>query len=296
MTVGGQEERFRQIIQLSWVSIGGNVLLTIFKFAAGILGRSQAMVADAVESLSDVVSQTVVLVSLRISQKPVDWDHPYGHGRAESIATGLIAVMIASAGIIILTRTISSISAGVPDTPGGIALFAVIVVIVVKEGLYQVVSRSARQHRSTLLMAGAMDHRKDAITSIATLVGIAGARAGYPIMDPLAAGLVSLIILKLAYDVAGTAGRELMDRVPEDDIMERITTVAEETQGVEHTQARARRLGSNLFVEIKIDVDPDLTVKDGHEISKLVKLRITEQIEEVADVMVHINPHLHGIE
>ncbi len=293
MTVVGQQERFREGIRLSWLSIIGNVLLTFFKFAAGILGHSQAMVADAVESLSDVISQTVVLVSLRISRKPVDWDHPYGHGRAESIATGLMAVMIAAAGVLILTRTIVSIASGETRTPGLIALVAVIVVIFVKEGLYRVVSRVARRHGSMLLMAGALDHRKDAITSLATLIGIAGARAGYPVLDPLAAGLTSLIILKLAYDVAGAAGRELMDRVPEDGTMGRITSISEGTQGVEHAQARARRLGPNLFVDIKIDVDPELTVKDGHKIAKQCKIRITEQVEGVADVMVHINPHIH---
>ncbi len=293
MTDSAQQERFREGIRLSWVSIVGNVLLTLFKLAAGILGHSQAMVADAVESLSDVVSQTAVLVSLRISRKPVDWDHPYGHGRAESIATGLMAVMIAAAGVLILMRTIVSIASGDTEVPGLIALVAVIVVIFVKEGLYRLVSRTARRHRSMLLMAGALAHRKDAITSLATLVGIAGARAGYPILDPLAAGLTSLIILKLAYDIAGAAGRELMDRVPEDETMGQITSISEGTPGVEHAQARARRLGPNLFVDIKIDVDPDLTVRDGHQIAKECKIRVTEKVEGVADVMVHINPHIH---
>lgn len=251
------------------------------------------MQADAVESLGDVVSQTAVLISLRISRKPVDWDHPYGHGRAESIATGFIAIMIAAAGLLILGRTIISFVSGDVETPGTIALVAAIVVIVVKESLYQVAARVARRHDSSLLMAGAKDHRKDAITSVATLVGIAGARLGFPLMDPLAAGLVALVILRLAYDVAGTAGRELMDRLPEDGTMSQITEIAEASTGVEHAEARARRLGPNLFVDVKIDVDPSLTVLEGHDIAKLVKGRIVDKVRGVADVMIHINPHIH---
>jgi cation diffusion facilitator family transporter len=266
----------------------------LFKFFAGIVGRSQAMVADAVESLGDVGAHTVVLVSLRISRKPVDWDHPYGHGRAESIATGVVAIMIAAAGLLILGRTIFSVARpGTVETPGLIALIAVIVVIVVKEGLYQWASRAARRQNSTVLMAGAKDHRKDALTSVATLIGIGGARIGFPLLDPLAAGFTSLIILKLAADIAGTAGRELMDRVPEGETMRGIKSVAEETTGVAHATVRARRLGPNLFVDVKIDVNPNLTVVGGHNIAKSVKTRIIENVDGVSDVMVHINPHLH---
>jgi cation diffusion facilitator family transporter len=267
----------------------------IFKLVAGVIGRSQALQADAVESLGDVAAQTVVLFSLRISSKPTDWDHPYGHGRAESIATGIVAIMIAAAGVLILGRTVYSVfRPSTVEVPGLIALAAVIVVIVVKEGLHQVTLRVARRHRSSVLTASAKDHRKDALTSVATLIGIGGARIGFPLLDPLAAGFTSLIILKLAADIAGTAGRELMDRVPEDETMRGIRGVAEETSGVAHADVRARRLGPNLFVDVKIDVDPNLTVVGGHDIAKSVKARIIEQVDGVADVMVHINPHLHG--
>lgn len=290
-----QDERFRQSVRISALSILSNVALTVLKFFAGITGHSQAMIADAVESLSDVAAQTGVLISLRIARKPVDWDHPYGHGRAESIATGVIGMTIAAAGFFIMARSVRTILAGDLETPGLIALVTVVVVIVVKELLYRIVSRTARRHKSSLLMAGALDNRKDALTSVGTLIGIAGARAGFPLLDPLAAGFVSLIILKLAYDVMGTAGRELMDRIPEGTTMERITEIALETSGVEHVDARARRLGPNLFVDMKIDVDPGLTVSAGHDIGKLVKTRVFEKVDGVADVMIHINPHeQHG--
>lgn len=287
----GLEDRFEKGVQTSWVGIIVNVLLTAFKFVAGVLGQSQAMLADAVESSSDVIATIAVLISFRISHKPVDWDHPYGHGRAESIATAFIAVVIASAGILIMGRTIYSIAVGRLIVPGFIALIGAIVTIVVKEALYQYVSHVGRRYNSSLLLASAADHRKDALTSVATLVGIAGARVGYPILDPLAAGLVSLMIFRLSYQIATTATRELMDRLPEDATMKKITDVSEGCEGVEHAFIRARRLGPSIYVDVKIDIDPDLTVSQGHEIAKRVKERVIDDVEGAADVMVHVNPH-----
>ncbi len=285
------EERFQKGAQASWIGIATNIVLTAFKFFAGIVGHSQAMIADAVESLSDVVGTAVVLVSLKISQKPVDWDHPYGHGRAESIATGLISIVIAMAGLLIVGRTVYSIIVGDTIVPTLIALVAALITIVVKETLYRYVAHQARKFKSSLLMASAADHRKDAITSVATLAGIAGARLGYPILDPLAAGLVAIAIFKLAYDTATRATRELMDRIPEDTTVQHINELVLECEGVEHAHTRARSLGPNIFMEVKIDIDPELTVSVGHDIAKSVKSKIIAEVEGTADVMVHVNPH-----
>ncbi len=285
------QKRFQKSTQTSWIGITITLILTIFKFFAGIVGRSQAMIADAVESLSDIVSTIIVLVSLRIARKPVDQDHPYGHGRAESIATGVISIIIAIAGFLIVGRTIYSIIEGDTIVPGVIALVAAVVTIVVKESLYQYVSFMGRKYKSSLLLASAADHRKDALTSLATLVGIAGARSGYPILDPLAAAVVSIAIFKLSYNTATRATQELMDRIPEDATMESIREISEDCEGVEHAFARARSLGPDIFVEIKIDIDPTLTVSEGHEIAKRVKTSIIAEVEGTTDVMVHVNPH-----
>lgn len=285
------EDRYTKGVRTSWVGIIANVVLTGLKFVAGILGHSQAMIADGVESTSDVIATLAALISFRIARKPVDSDHPYGHGRAESIATAFIAIVIGSAGVLILWRTINTITAGRLVVPGSIALIVALVTIVVKETLYQYVARAGRKYKSSLLLASAADHRKDAITSIATLVGIAGARVGYPVLDPLAAGFVSLMIFKLSFDIATTATRELMDRVPEEETMERITAIAQRCSGVEHAYTRARRLGPSIFVEVKIDIDPDLTVLEGHEIAKRVKGAIIAEVEGAVDVIVHVNPH-----
>lgn len=288
-----QAERFEQAAKITRLGMVANALLAVFKMSAGILGNSQAMIADAVESLADLVSTAVVLISLRVSKKPVDLDHPYGHGRAESIATGFVALIIAAAGVLILWRASVSIGRGQLTQPGVFALLAVIVVIVAKEALYQGVARLARRLESSLLMANALDHRKDALTSVATLLGIAGARMGYPLLDPLAAGLVGLVIFRLAYNVANQAANELMDRAPEDQTIQNISRIADGLDGVAHAEVRARRLGPNVFVDLKIAVDPNLTVDQGHTIAKQVKENIMEQVDSVSDVMVHINPHIH---
>ncbi len=274
----------------SWVGIIANIALMVFKFTAGIIGQSQALVADAVESFSDVVSTSVVLISLKISSKPVDWDHPYGHGRAETLATGFMALAISTAGILIIWRTINEMIAGVSTVPRPLALAAAVIVIIVKEFLYRYFAAKGRALNSAVLLASATDQRKDSITSIAALLGIAGALLGVPILDPLAALVVSVFILKFAYDIAVKTGGELMDRVPDVGVIGQIRSIALGIAGVERAEVRARRLGPNVFVEIKIAVDPSISVREGHDIAKQVKTDVIDRIEEVEDVMVHINP------
>ncbi|KKK48040.1 hypothetical protein LCGC14_3149140, partial [marine sediment metagenome] len=270
---------------------GVTVCLLALKLILGIISGSIAVLSDAIDSATDVVGGTAALVSIRVAAWPADQDHPYGHGRAESIATGVISIVIAMAGLLIVGRTVYSIIVGDTVVPTLIALVAALVPIVIKEILYHYVAYQARKFKSSLLMASAADHRKDAITSVATLAGIAGARMGYPLLDPLAAGLVSLAIFKLAYDTATRATRELMDRIPEDTTMRDIKKIVLECEGVEHAYVRARSLGPNIFMEIKIDIDPELTVSEGHGIAKSVKSKIIAEVEGTADVLVHVNPH-----
>lgn len=285
-----RETRYREGMIASWVGIIANIALMVFKFTAGIIGQSQALVADAVESFSDVVSTSVVLISLKISSKPVDWDHPYGHGRAETLATGFMALAISTAGILIIWRTINEMIAGVSTVPRPLALAAAVIVIIVKEFLYRYFAAKGRALNSAVLLASATDQRKDSITSIAALLGIAGALLGVPILDPLAALVVSVFILKFAYDIAVKTGGELMDRVPDVGVIGQIRSIALGIAGVERAEVRARRLGPNVFVEIKIAVDPSISVREGHDIAKQVKTDVIDRIEEVEDVMVHINP------
>lgn len=278
--------------RVTWLGILANIALTVFKFVAAIIGRSQAMLADATESFSDIVATSVVLTSLKISKKPQDAEHPYGHGKAESIATAVVGIVVGIAGFLILTTTLRSILSGVSHTPGLIALIAAIVTIFVKEAMYRYSALIAKKIHSSVIMANAWDYRKDAYSSIATLVGIAGARLGFPILDPLAGALVSLVIIKIGYDILSVASRELMDAMPERPTSQQLLGIAENTPGVEHVYGiRARRMGQYVYVDLKIDINPELTVSEGHKIAKEVKDKVINNLENVVDVVVHVNPH-----
>lgn len=278
--------------KVSWFGIFSTLALTVFKGIAGVLGRSQAMIADALESASDVLASIIALVSLRISRKPVDDSHPYGHGKAEIIAAGIIGFIIAGAGVAIVLSAGRLIFLGRFPVPGLIALIAVIVTIVVKEGMYQYVSVVGRRLGSPAIIASAWDHRKDALTSVATLIGIAGARLGLPILDPIAAIVVSLFIFKVGYQVIKGAFSGLMDAALSEETMMKIWRIAERIEGVEHiNDVRGRNMGQYLLVDIKLQIDSKATVEQGHAIATTVKNEIMKQIERVADVMVHVNPH-----
>jgi len=285
------EEKFKQGERVTWLGIIGNIFLTIFKFFAGIVGHSQAMVADGAESLSDILATIVVLISLRVSRKPRDAEHQFGHGKAESLATAVVGLIVSAAGLYILVTSSLLLISGKERVPEMIALIAAVVTIVIKEIMYRVVSAAANNLNSSVIMANAWDYRKDAISSVATLFGIAGARLGYHILDPLVAAAVSFLIIKIGYDILKTATKELMDTVPDKPTAGEIITVAEECKGVEHAFARARRMGQYVYVDMKIDINPEFTISQGHAIAKEVKSRLISKFDIVADVMVHVNPH-----
>lgn len=285
------EDRFARAEKITWFGIVGNIALTAFKFLAGIIGRSQAMIADATESLSDLISTLAVLISFKISKKPKDADHPYGHGKAESIATAVVGIFIVLSGLYIIFKSGSSLIRGNIAKPGLIALIAALVTIVIKEVMYRYVSAVGRRLESAVIMASAWDHRKDSITSLVTLAGITGARAGFPVFDPLVAVIVSFFIFKIGYDVLSSGSKELMDTALDQPTTNRIVEIAAKCRGVEHVYVRARRIGQFISVDLKIDIDPNCTIVEGHAIAKEVKTRIMNEIENVSDVMVHINPH-----
>lgn len=275
-----------------WLGLVANILLTVFKFVAGILGHSQAMLADAAESFSDMVAGIIVVISLRISGRPVDEGHPYGHGKAESLATAIVGFVIGLAGLGILYSTSVSVLAGGRSVPGVIALWGALVTIAAKEVMFRWFAYEAKKLHSTVLRASAADYRKDAITSLATLAGITGARLGYRFLDPLAAAVTSLFIIKIGFDVVRVAAEELMDAMPSSPTLAEITEVALHCSGVEHVYGvRARRVGRYVLIDLRIEVDPTLTVEAGHQIAKQVKNEITASADVVKEVLVHVNPH-----
>jgi len=286
-----KEKRFRQAEKVTIIGIVTNILLTILKFFAGIVGNSHALIADATESLSDVISTTAVLVSFKISKKPKDKNHPYGHGKAESIATSIVGLIIMASGFLILFTDAGLILSGDTTAPKFIALAAALLTLVIKEILHRYVLGYAKRLDSSVLMASAMDYRKDVISKVATIIGITGAMVGFPFLDPLAAIFVSFIIIGIGLRVVIRGSRELMDTSLEQPILDKMIAIAKDCEGVEHAYGRARRMGQFISAEIIIDIDPSLTVSKGHSIAKKVKVEIMKELENVSDVMVHVNPH-----
>ncbi|NMC72979.1 MAG: cation transporter [Geobacteraceae bacterium] len=269
-----------------------NTLLMAMKLICGHVGGSEAVFADGVESACDFMALLFTMIALRIGRQPLDGTHPYGHGRAESIAAVVVALIIFGTGGLILVRAVATVSKGVYPRPELVAVAAAAVTIGIKEYLYRFSIRAGSRLESPAILAVAADHRKDALTSVATLVGVSGAYFGIGILDPLAAGLTSLFIFRIGYLTFRGAAHDLMDGRPPEELISGIRAVAESVRGVEHVHdIRARRSGQYVIVDLKLDMDPEMTVKRSHDISTTVKKGIFRKYPNVGDVMIHINPH-----
>ncbi len=287
-----RETRFADAEKVIRIGFWFNAVLMIMKLACGHFGDSEAVFADGVESACDFIAIASILIALRIGKRPLDGTHPYGHGKAESIAAIVVSFVIILTGAGILVRSCLTLVRGTYPAPELIAVLAAAVTIGVKEYLYRFSVRIGSRLESPALMAIAKDHRKDAITSIATLAGVTGAFFGIGILDPLAAGLTSLFIFHIGFGTFRSAAHDLMDGRPSESLISRIRLLAEVVEGVEHVhEIKARRSGQYVIVDLKLDMDPEMTVKKSHEISTVVKKRIFSRFPNVGDVMIHINPH-----
>lgn len=288
-------ERFNQADQVIRIGFLLNAVLMVMKLLAGHFGKSEAVFADGIESACDFVAILSTMVALRISRRPLDKRHPYGHGRAESIAALVVAGVIFLTGTGILYRAVDTILHHGLEKPTLIAVLAALVTIVIKEGLYRYSVRTGTQLGSPSLLAVAKDHRKDALTSIATLIGVTGAFFGLRLMDPIAAGLTAFFIFKIGYETFVSGARDLMDADLPDGVIRDMTRLAEGISGVEHVhEIKGRRSGQYLIVDLKLEMDPEMTVRRSHEIATNVKKAIFDKFPSVGDVMIHVNPHDDG--
>jgi len=287
-----REERFGRADRAIWIGVWANVVLTVMKIAAGHFGGSEAVVADGVESACDFVALLSTIIALRIGRRPFDSNHPYGHGKAESLGAILVALVIFTTGAGILFQAYRSVVLHRYGTPELYAVLAAVATIVIKETLCRYSLRVGRYLGSPAVLAIAKDHRKDAVTSIATLVGVGGAFFGVGIMDPLAAGLTSFFIFHIAWETFWGAAHDLMDGRPAQELLGQVTVLAEGVPGVEHVhEIRGRRSGQFVIIDLKLEMDPQMTVKASHDISIQVKRLIFDRFPNVGDVMIHINPH-----
>lgn len=287
-----RHERFGSASRVIQVGFWVNAGLMTMKLLAGHFGRSEAVFADGMESAADFIAILSSMIALRIGSQPYDEAHPYGHGKAESISAIIVSLVIFGTGGWILYRAVHTIIDGAYEVPSVVAVAAAFLTIITKEALYRYSITVGKRLGSPAILAAAKDHRKDAITSVGTLIGVTGAFFGLTIMDPLAAGLTSFFIFHIGYETFMGAAHELMDGRPADECIDDIAKIAEGVEGVEHVhEIRCRRSGQYLIVDLKLDMDPDMTVRRSHTIATEVKRRIFEGFPIVGDIMIHINPH-----
>ncbi len=275
-----------------------NIALFAFKLVAGIVGRSGAMIADAVHSASDFATDIVVLVFVRISAKPRDDDHDWGHGKYETLASLIIGVALFAVGIEILADSaekIAAVASGeVLPRPGVIAIIAAAVSIIAKEALYHYTVRIGHKVDSPSVVANAWHHRSDALSSVGALIGIGMAYflgEKWRIADPIAAIVVAALLLKVAYDLCRTALAELLEKSLSKEVEEEILSIISATPNVyKPHNLRTRRIGANIAIEVHIRVDGAMTVHDSHEISRDIERALRHRFGEQTAVAIHIEP------
>lgn len=280
--------------KVSFTTLIVNIILAIIKFIAGILGKSSAMIADSIHTLSDILSTIAVIIGLHFSSKPADKNHPYGHEKIESVVAKMLALMLFITGLGIGKSAIDTIISGayLNSSPKAIALVAAAISIISKEWMYHYTIRVAKKINSAALTADAWHHRSDVLSSIGTLVGVGGSILGYRILDPIAAVIVSIMIIKVSIQIYITGFNQLVDASAPDETIADITGVINEISGVIRIdEIKTRMHGSYLYVDTEISVDGSLSVNEGHEIAENVHLKIEEKIDGVKHCMVHINPY-----
>ena len=278
--------------RLSFVGILGNILLSAFKLYAGILGKSGAMVSDAVHSLSDVFATCIAYFGVIMSKRPEDREHPYGHERMECVASLILGLLLAGTGLGIGYSGIQKLFAGEElEIPTMLPLFAAVLSIAVKEGMFRYTMYYAKKMDSSAFKADAWHHRSDALSSIGSFAGIALARMGFPIMDPIAGLLICLVILKVAYDILKDALDKMLDTSCGKDLEQNIRSFIAEQPGVDHIDLlHTRQFGNKIYIDLEIAVKRDISLAQAHEIAERVHKNVEQEYPKVKHVMIHVNP------
>lgn len=281
-------------VKVSTVSIAVNVLLSVFKFIAGIAGKSAAMVSDAIHSASDVFSTVIVIIGVKISGKESDDEHPYGHEKLESIAAILLAVVLAVTGIGIGWSGINKLTSSNYSRlsiPTILPLIAAVISIAAKEWMYWYTRAASKRINSDALMADAWHHRSDSLSSIGSLIGIAGARMGFPILDPIASIVICLFIIKAAFDIFMEALGKVVDKSCDKQTIEEMKrAVLEDDDVLVLDDIKTRQFGSKCYVDIEISADGNISLFSAHAIAEKVHMKIEKNFPNVKHCMVHVNP------
>ena len=287
-------EEKKIVRQVTVVGIVGNIILVIFKFFAGVFGKSGAMVSDAVHSLSDVFATLVAFIGVRISKKAPDTAHPYGHDRFECLASMILGLILCGTGIGIGVAGVKTILAGEYDrlaVPGNIALFAAVVSILVKEAMFWYTRHYAKKINSSAFLADAWHHRSDAISSVGSLIGIAFAKKGFPVMDAVASVLICLLILKVAFDILKDAVSKMLDTSCGEEWDREMTAFILAQPGVEAVDMlQSRKFGDKIYLDVEISVDGDQSLREAHRIAHDVHDTVEKEYPVIKHIMIHENP------
>ena len=293
-----QRERTAPARRVTWVGFVGNLVLTVLKLAAGLVGHSGAMIADAVHSLSDLGTDIVVLISFKLVDRPVDKSHDYGHGKYETLAAAIIGISLLLVGGGIFwsgaVKIWASLQGERMESPGGIAFVAAVISIAVKELLYRYTARVGERIGSQAVIANAWHHRSDALSSVGAMLGIGGAIVlgeKWYILDPAAAVIVSLFIVKVGTNIASGSIKELVEESLDDSDEAEIIDIASNVPGVANPHnLRTRRIGAYVAVDLHIRVAADMRVSEAHLIASEVEHRIRERFGQAAFVSIHVEP------
>lgn len=292
--MGTEQDFEKTAMRVSTVSIVANFVLTVFKLLAGVIAHSGAMISDAIHSASDVFSTIVVIIGIRISRRASDKDHPYGHERLECVAAIVLATILAFTGLGIGYAALRKIVGGDYEgltVPGQLALVAAVVSILVKEAMYQYTKICAKRIDSSALMADAWHHRSDALSSVGALIGIGGARLGFPILDPIASVVICVFIEKAAYEIFMDAVDKMVDKACDEETEKALTQCAMDQAGVLDVDLlHTRVFGNKIYVDIEIRADGEETLRQAHAIAERVHDSIEKNFPKVKHIMVHVNP------
>ena len=275
-----------------------NVVLLVFKFVAGFFGGSAAMIADAVHSLSDFITDVIVLLFVRLSSKPEDSDHDYGHGKYETLATSLIGLALLCVGVMIMYNGVHSIVSAVMGNPlpqpGMIALAAALVSIALKEWAYRFTAKVGRECESQAVVANAWHHRSDALSSIGTAVGIGGAillGAKWAVLDPIAAVVVSVFIIRTAWQLTKKSAGELLEQsLPAEMEREIVDIVAREPMASEVHHLRTRRIGSHIAIEMHLRMPGDISLYESHQHATNIEQELRKRFGASTHIGLHVEP------
>lgn len=286
------ETRYEEASKVTILAILWNVFLSVIKIFAGVIGNSTAMIADGIHSASDIITSVGVLIGNKISSKPGDKEHNYGHEKAETLVSFLLSIILVGVALSIgyeASKSLFNIE-GIA-IPTLLPLVVSIISILIKEYQYRITIRIAKKVNSPALKADAWHHRSDALSSIAAFVGIGGAMLGFKILEPLASIVVALFVCKVGYDILKNAVNELMDVSIDETYENEIKKIAQLTEGVMNLGSlRTRKHGASAYVDLVICVDGKLTVTSGHDIATNLEKKIQNDINIVKGITVHVEP------